>query len=102
MHLDANNGEETRWQLHKNACNSTSYIGKLFKLTNQTFAGEAEMNLRDVPCISPTHGRAKAGRPARTYIQQLCEDTGCCPDTYERYKGGSGISVLPYDDDDDS
>ena len=28
----------------------------------------------------PTHGRAKAGRPARTYIQQLCEDTGCCPE----------------------
>ena len=25
-------------------------------------------------------GRAKAGRPARTYIQQLCEDTGCCPE----------------------
>ena len=22
--------------------------------------------------------RAKAGWPARTYIQQLCEDTGCC------------------------
>ena len=28
----------------------------------------------------PTHGRAKAGLPARTYIQQLCEDTGCCPE----------------------
>ena len=28
---------------------------------------------------TPTHGRAKAGRPARTYTQQLCEDTGCCP-----------------------
>ena len=27
-----------------------------------------------------THGRAKAGRPARTYIQQLCEDTGCSPE----------------------
>ena len=26
-----------------------------------------------------TYGRAKAGRPARTYIQQLCEDTGCSP-----------------------
>ena len=25
---------------------------------------------------TPSHGRAKAGRPARTYIQQLCEDTG--------------------------
>ena len=23
-----------------------------------------------------SHGRAKAGRPARTYIQQLCDDTG--------------------------
>ena len=26
---------------------------------------------------TPTYGRAKAGRPARTYIQQLGEDTGC-------------------------
>ena len=26
---------------------------------------------------TPTYGQAKAGRPARTYIQQLCEDTGC-------------------------
>ena len=31
-----------------------------------------------------THGRAKAGRPARTYIQQLCEDTGCCPEDLPR------------------
>ena len=29
---------------------------------------------------TPTHGHAKAGRPAWTYIQQLCEDTGCCPE----------------------
>ena len=27
--------------------------------------------------ILETDGPAKAGRPARTYIQQLCEDTGC-------------------------
>ena len=26
---------------------------------------------------TPSHGRAKTGRPARTYIQQLCADTGC-------------------------
>ena len=26
------------------------------------------------------YGRAKAGWPARTYIQQLCEDTGCSPE----------------------
>ena len=30
--------------------------------------------------IGGTYGRAKAGRPARTYIQQLCEDTGCSPE----------------------
>ena len=29
---------------------------------------------------TPTYGRAKAGRTARTYIQQLCEDTGCSPE----------------------
>ena len=27
-----------------------------------------------------TYVRAKAGRPTRTYIQQLCEDTGCSPE----------------------
>ena len=31
---------------------------------------------------TPTYGRAKAGRPARTYIQQLCEDTGCSPENF--------------------
>ena len=36
--------------------------------------------IRDVLLWTPTHGRAKAGRPARTYIQQLCEDTGCSPE----------------------
>ena len=33
----------------------------------------------DVLLWTPTYGQAKAGRPARTYIQQLCEDTGCNP-----------------------
>ena len=33
--------------------------------------------ISDVLLWSPTYGRAKAGRPARTYIQQLYEDTGC-------------------------
>ena len=27
-----------------------------------------------------TYEWAKAGRPAHTYIQQLCEDTGCSPE----------------------
>ena len=40
--------------------------------------------IRDVLWWIPTHGRVKAGRPARTYIQQLCEDTGCCPEDLPR------------------
>ena len=66
--------------------------------------------IRDVLLWIPTHGRAKAGRPARTYIQQLCEDTGCCPEELpramndrEEWRERVRISVLParYDDDDD-
>ena len=33
--------------------------------------------ISDVLLWTPSDGRAKAGRPARTYIQQLCVDTGC-------------------------
>ena len=36
--------------------------------------------ISDVLLWTPTYGRAKAGRPARTYIQQLYEDAGCCPE----------------------
>ena len=36
--------------------------------------------ISDVLLWTPTYGRAKAGRPANTYIQQLCEDTGCSPE----------------------
>ena len=57
--------------------------------------------ISDVLLWTPTYGRAKAGRPARTYIQQLCEDTQCSPEDLpeamnDRESGerGSGISVL--------
>ena len=33
--------------------------------------------ISDVLLWTPAYGQAKAGRPARTYNQQLCEDTGC-------------------------
>ena len=36
--------------------------------------------ISDVLLWTATYGRAKAGWPARTYIQQLCEDTGCIPE----------------------
>ena len=57
---------------------------KLYKLDEpdtQDTAGEAGDELiSDVLLWTPTYGRAKARGPARTYIQQLCEDTECSPE----------------------
>ena len=36
--------------------------------------------ISDVLLWTPAYGQAKAGWPAWTYIQQLCEDTGCSPE----------------------
>ena len=64
--------------------------------------------VRDVLLWTPSHGREKAGWPARTNIQQLCANTGCSPEdlrkqwTIERGgERGSGISVLMVRHDDD-
>ena len=34
--------------------------------------------ISDILLWIPSHGRAKVGQPARTYIQQLCTDTAYC------------------------
>ena len=36
--------------------------------------------ISDVLLWTPAYGQSKAGRPARTFIQQLCDDTGCNPE----------------------
>ena len=36
--------------------------------------------ISDVLLWTPAYGQAKAERPARTYMQQLCDDTGCNPE----------------------
>ena len=66
-------------------CTATClYITKTIQVRRTTHAGHCWRSrdelISDVLLWTPTHGRAKAGRPARTYIQQLCEDTGCCPE----------------------
>ena len=67
----------------------------------------------DVLLWTPAYGQSKAGRPAWTYIQQLCDDTGCNPEDLPEAMNdretwrerGSGMSVLAArhdgDDDDD-
>ena len=50
-----------------------------FRLSALCWKSRDEL-ISDVLLWIPTYGWAKAGRPARTYIQQLCEDTGCSPE----------------------
>ena len=89
-------------------------ITKTIQARRATHAGHCWRSkdelISDVLLWTPAYGQEKAGRPARTYIQQLCEDTGCSPEDLpkamnEREGGerGSGMSVLvaQHDDDDD-
>ena len=58
-------------------------ITKTIKIRRNRHAGHCWRSrnelISDVLRWTHSYGRAKAGRPARTYIQQLCEDTGCSP-----------------------
>ena len=89
-------GEKARRQLHKNVVSNIEHptnhklyghllpITKTIKVRRIRHAGHCWRNrdelISDVLLWTPTYGRAKAGRPAQTYIQQLCEDTGCGPE----------------------
>ena len=59
-------------------------ITKTIQVRRTRYAGHCWRSrdelISDVLLCTPTYGRAKAGRLARTYIQQLCEDTGCSPE----------------------
>ena len=52
---------------------------------------------------TPAYDQSKAGRPARTFIQQLCDDTGCNPDDLPKAmndredveREGQGYPCLP-------
>ena len=59
-------------------------ITKTIQIRRTRHAGHCWRNrdelISDVLLWTPTYGRVKAGRPARTFIHQLCEDTGCSPE----------------------
>ena len=59
-------------------------ITKIIQVRQTRHAGHCRRSrdeiMSDVLLWTPTYGRAKAGWPARTYIQQLCEDMGCSPE----------------------
>ena len=105
--MDANKtaAEEARRQLHKNAASNIEQvltatphkastirppppITKTMKVRRTRHAGNCWRSrdelISDVLLWTPTYGRAKAGRPARTHIQQLYEDTGCSPEDLQK------------------
>ena len=59
-------------------------ITKTIKVRRNRHAGHywrsGDELISDVLLWTPSHGQARAERPARTFIQQLCEDTGCSPE----------------------
>ena len=102
-HLDANKTarKEARRQLHKDVASNIKQvlaatsqkhqlyghlppITKIIQVRRTRRAGHSWRNkdelINDELLRTHTYGRAKAGRPARTYIQQLCDYTGCSPE----------------------
>ena len=59
-------------------------ITKTIKFRRTRHAGHCWRNrdelISDVLLWTRSHGWAKAGRPARTYVQQFCADTGSSPE----------------------
>ena len=73
----------TKQQLH---CNQPP-IAKTIKIRRTRYVGHcwrsSDELIKDVLLSTPSHGRAKAGRPAGTFIQQLCTDAGCNPEDHQ-------------------
>ena len=70
------------WQQHPTRHPLYSHlppVTKTIQVRRTRHAGHCWRN-KDELLWNPAYGQAKAGRPARTYIQQLCEDRGCSPE----------------------
>ena len=75
------------WQQHPTRHQLYSHlppITKTIQARRTRHAGHCWRNkdeiVSDVLLWTPAYGQSKAGRPAQTYIQQLCDDTGCSPE----------------------
>ena len=75
------------WQQHPTRCQLYGHlppITKTIQARRTRHAGHCWRSkdeiVSDVRLWTPAYGQSKAGRPARTFIQQLCDDTGCNPE----------------------
>ena len=90
--------EKAWWQLHKNAASNIEQVLRQHPTKQQLYSHlppimkiiqvrwtrcawhcwrSKDELISDILQWTPSHGWAKAGWPARTYIQQFCADTGC-------------------------
>ena len=75
------------WQQHPTRRQLYGHLPPITKTIQARRNGHAGHSWRskdeivsDVLLCTPAYGQSKAGRQARTYIQQLCDDTGCNPE----------------------
>ena len=75
------------WQQHLTRHQLYGHLPPITKTIQVRWTRHARHCLRsrdelisDVLLWTPTYGQAKAGQLARTYILQLCKDTGCSPE----------------------
>ena len=70
----------TRHQLYGHLASITTTIqARRTRYAGHCWRSRDELIIH-VLLLTPAYGQAKAGRPARTYLQQLREDTGCSPE----------------------
>ena len=74
----------TSWRQHPKKQQLYSHLPPIMKTIQVRWTRHAghcwrsmDELMSDVLLWTPSHGCAKAERPVRTYIEQLCEDTGC-------------------------
>ena len=72
------------WRQHPTRHQLYGHLPPIIQARRTRYAGQCWRSkdelISNVLLWIPAYGQAKAGRPARTYIQQLCEDTGCSPE----------------------
>ena len=67
----------TKQQLHSHLPSITKTI-QVWRTRHAVHCWRSRNELiNDILLLTPSYGRANARRPARTYRQQLCPDTGC-------------------------
>ena len=58
------------------SCTANYHLSRKLSNTVHCWRSKEEL-ISDILLWTPAHRRTKVGRPVRTYLQQLCNDTGC-------------------------